>query len=163
MNKVPIFFREDLRRSIVNSLSSDETLDDIILEFFDRFGIFSLNRDICKISKLGQSDRGYSKTLFDGGINLVYSSPDDTNEYLFQIPIPTFKGIDNSPCAIIQSRSTCRSSVTVTELCYLSHYLPYIPLQFTHIMPPNSYNKGRKRFLYIEDGEIEYEADSLLE
>lgn len=163
MNKVPIFFREDLKRSIVNSLSSDETLDDIILEFFDRFGIFSLNRDICEISILGQSHKGYSKTLFDDGINLTQRSLCDTNEYLFQIPIPIFKGIDNSPSAIIQSRSTCRSSVTETELCYLSHYLPYLPLQFTHIIPPNSYSKGRKKFLYIENGEIEYEADSLLE
>lgn len=52
MLEVPLFFRDELKNKVIETLSQSENLDDIIIDFLEKYNLFSLDPKICKISKL---------------------------------------------------------------------------------------------------------------
>lgn len=163
MLEVPLFFRDELRNRVIESLSQSENLDDIIIDFLGKYNLFSKNPKTCKISKLTSPKESFSNALRRGIILNQFSYPQD-NIYELEVPIPMFApllqnslfGFTNSPTYLYKSRSISEFDLNSEDLCELSEIIGNTPIFYNHILMTRDGQKKQKLFFYIEQGSIEY-------
>ena len=163
MLEVPLFFRDELKNKVIETLSQSENLDDIIIDFLEKYNLFSLDPKICKISKLASPKENFSIALKRGVTLNQFSYPND-NIYELEIPIPIFTplmrdssfGFTNSPAYLYKSRSVSEFDLNSESLCELSEMMGNTPIFYNHILMTRGGQKKQKLFFYIEQGSIEY-------
>lgn len=169
MLEVPLFFRENLRNKVIESLNQDGNLDDLVIDFLEKYNMFSNNSKTCKISRLPSPRENLSSALGRGITINQFSYPED-NIYELEVPVPIFTPLSNNPASdftnspiqLYKSRSVSHLDLYSDHLSQLSELMEDTPIFYSHILPPTKQKRGKKLFQYYWKGELEYDTFSLI-